>query len=240
MKPLILVDFSNAVWACYYASLPEKVLENLRLKLERLSVSFEVEIKNFLMVKDQRPEAKYLLYPEYKAGRKKPDQDPRPDAEAFVRKEWGSKFIWSPGNEADDAIAALTDRSIKAGREVIVVSNDKDLYQLLQSGCSIYDHVKRLWVLPEHIEKAFGVTDPGHIVLVKALWGDVGDNVPNVIPRQQKQLLPLIKATGDLNKVLAGEGTSPKCRDLLIRNQAEVLRNYELVRLNKDVKLEWG
>lgn len=239
--PVVLIDFSNIVWACWYVR-PDDWRHSLRLKLNGLSSELRIPIASFLMIKDQHAKEKYELFPSYKGKRKKPDVDPRPEAEVFVRKEWGSRFVWSPDHEADDAIATVVARLQEADQDVIVVSGDHDLWQLLDPPhVNIFDPIKKLFVTDAMVLKSFEVEDPRHIRAYKALWGDASDNLPNNAPRMQQHLLPIIKKTdGNIVQILSGQDVrSDRCRELLIQNHYKIVLNYRLAGLDTECELAW-
>ncbi len=228
---------------------PQKVLlTNLDLKFGTLIEAIDVPVKQWVMVKDGRDEKRRQLLPEYKAQREQKPFDPRPLAEEHVRKK-GCRFAWSPHAEADDAIAAMAtvlSRGVpEAGiwpKDVIIVSSDKDLWQLWNPPLvRIYLTAKKEWLTEAYMEKKLRVTEARHVRLVKALWGDPSDNIPNAVPRMQKQLLPLIKASdGTLQDFLPRTvGIGGRAEELLSANGLQVATNYDVVGLYDDVPVEW-
>ena len=110
-----------------------------------------------------------------------------------------------PGFEADDVIATLARQAVRAGFEVVVVTGDKDLLQLVDDdirvlnpgrdgvGATLYDQTV--------VEEKFGVP-PERVVDVLALVGDAVDNVPGVPGIGEKGARDLIKEFGSLEAVL--------------------------------------
>jgi 5'-3' exonuclease len=249
-KPLIIIDFSNLCWAAYFASdkSPDPVWNQqypdyVRIfdqKMQNLSLTFRVSISDFLFVKDNHPAAKYEAYPEYKAGRNRDEHDPRPNIEGWGR-ERGWQFRSSPNHEADDAIASIV--TLNKNVPSVIVSADRDLWQLLENGwIAVYDPVRRTFIDKDYIKRAFGVDDPKHIRLTKSLWGDDSDNLPNCCPRMQRWLLPLIQQSDgtldSLLKMAAGDGNiSERCAQLIGQNMAQIELNYRLVGLNRECEV---
>ena len=83
------------------------------------------------------------------------------------------------GYEADDLIATYARKAREEGDEVVVVSADKDLMQLIRDGVEFYDSMKDKFFTPEDVKEKFGVY-PDKVVDVQALAGDATDNVPGV------------------------------------------------------------
>jgi 5'-3' exonuclease len=221
---------------------------NLDLKLETLKEAIGVLPNYFVFVRDSHAEAKYQMFPGYKGNRDRDRFDPRPLAEGYVRNSLASSARWvvSPKYEADDTVATLAIAESSAGdKDVVVVSGDKDLWQLLQyPRIRIFNPSQKVFVERQHIAKAFnGLNDPRFIALHKALWGDAGDNVPNAVPRMQKPLQPVIEASdGTLMDFLEKTDQfplSPRCVQLLQENLRQVVINDKLVRLATGVPLVW-
>jgi 5'-3' exonuclease len=255
--PFVLIDFSNIVYACFHSSLhqngltPESPipagydshLMHLDMKVGGICNALQVPATSLVMVKDQYPKEKHELYPEYKQNRKTMTFNPKHSAEDWLRAK-GCPFVLSPEKEADDVIATLTAwHSME--HKVIVVTGDKDLWQILNHpNTYIYNHHTKEYIGYEKIEKAFGVSDPAHIRLVKALWGDSGDNIPNAVPRMQKALIPIIQSTtGDLNEFYEKAeqaDLSKRCRELLTESRKQVEINWSLAGLQYNCPLVWS
>ena len=75
------------------------------------------------------------------------------------------------GQEADDVIATLARKAIVAGMEVVIVTGDKDMLQLVGPGVSVYDSLKEKTYGPAEVEERFGVP-PERVVEIMGLMGD--------------------------------------------------------------------
>jgi 5'-3' exonuclease len=152
------------------------------------------------------------------------------------------QWVIAPGQEADDAIATLV-RANRGQRPIVIASGDKDLWALFDPpAVRVYNPITQKYLEPEKVGEKFHGLEPKHIRVAKAFWGDPSDGLPNVAPRQQKQLVPLIKSTdGDLMAVLAlaGQSVNERCLVLLNDNMNQVLLNWRMAGLNDDVHLEW-
>ena len=104
----------------------------------------------------------------------------------------------------------------------------------------IYNFHKNSFVTKQELFKTYGLTQFPQVRLHKTLWGDVGDNVSNLIPRMQKNLMPLIIQTdGTLNDFWdivnkSWDQLTDRCKEILLENKEKLKINYELVRLNFD------
>jgi DNA polymerase-1 len=180
------------------------------------------------------------LYAAYKAHRPPPPEDLVPQF-PLVReatRAFGVPCLELPGYEADDIIAAYACRVRDLGGEVVIVSSDKDLMQLVGDRVSMLDTMKNLRIgAPEVFEK-FGVP-PEKVVDVQALCGDSVDNVPGAPGIGVKTASALITEYGDLDTLLAraSEIKQDKRRQTLIDFADQIRLSRQLVQLDCDTPL---
>ncbi|WP_372781598.1 DNA polymerase I [Phenylobacterium sp.] len=182
------------------------------------------------------------LYDQYKAHRPPPPEDLVPQF-PLVRdatKAFGVPCIELPGYEADDLIAAYACKVRDAGGEVVIVSSDKDLMQLVGPKVSMLDTMKtpNLVIRAEQVFDKFGVT-PDKVVDVQALCGDSVDNVPGAPGIGVKTASALINEYGDLDTLLAraSEIKQDKRRQTLIDFADQIRLSRQLVQLDCDTPL---
>jgi 5'-3' exonuclease len=259
MDHILLVDFSNFVNVCWWPAVQAQEADpkydaklvlrtNIEHKMSTMDAAMDgLHNYRLVFVEDRPPKAKYEIYPLYKANRAPKDFDPRPLAKEYMADK--GLFLWGEDAEADDTIATLVRRCLDPYhyKTVTVVSSDKDLWQLIRPGVRIWSPSTGKFVDEAAILKSFGVTNPQQIPLVKALWGDAGDNVPNAVPRMQKQLLPIIQASDgsliDFWMNHFGYNLTPRCEELLQKGLEQVRINYKLVKLDENVIIDgapWG
>ncbi len=121
------------------------------------------------------------LYPAYKANRGAPPEDlvPQFDLCRELVEKMGFATAMTRGFEADDLIATMTVRLRAAGHEVVIVTGDKDLAQLLGPGVRIYNLAKNEWWDEAGVPDRMGVR-ASQIIDYLALTGDAVDNIPGV------------------------------------------------------------
>ncbi|MGH6798313.1 MAG: 5'-3' exonuclease H3TH domain-containing protein, partial [Roseiarcus sp.] len=187
------------------------------------------------------------LYPLYKAHRKDPPDELLPQFPLMraTVSAFGMVPIEQGRYEADDIIATYARQARQAGADVLIVSADKDLMQLVEPGVSMYDPAsgdrEERRFGPDEVKEYFGV-GPDRVVDVQALAGDSTDNVPGAPGIGLKTAAQLIAEYGDLETLLAraGEIKQPKRRDALTNpDTVKLIRvSKELVTLDRDVPVE--
>jgi DNA polymerase-1 len=188
------------------------------------------------------PTFRHEVYKEYKAQRDRMPPDLRsqlPYIDRYLDAS-GIPRLAIPGFEADDALATLAVRAADAGLRVSIVSNDKDLLQMVRDGIEVVQ-LGRASEPPKTLDiagvkQAFGVP-PEKIVDLLALTGDSSDNVPGVPGVGAKTAAKLLEEHGTLDGVLAAAETMKpgKVRDSLLASREKVAFSRELVRLRTDV-----
>jgi DNA polymerase-1 len=199
-------------------------------KPTHLAVVFDASEKTF----------RSALYDQYKAQRPPPPADLVPQF-PLVReatRAFGVPALELDGYEADDLIATYARKVADAGGEVVVVSSDKDLMQLVSDGITMLDPVKQAKIGRAEVIEKFGL-GPERVVEIQALAGDSVDNVPGAPGIGIKTAVQLLQAFGDLDALLerANEIKQPKRRETLIAYADQVRLSRELVRLADDAPL---
>jgi len=219
-----VAGFCNMLW---------KLLVDMRAAPDaptHLAVIFDHSEKTF----------RNALYAEYKAHRPPAPEDLVPQF-PLVReatRAFGVPCLELAGYEADDLIAAYACAVRDQGGEVVIVSSDKDLMQLVGERVSMFDPMKTLRIGPEQVFEKFGVP-PERVVDVQALCGDSVDNVPGAPGIGIKTAAALITEYGDLDTVLAraGEIKQDKRRQTLIDFADQIRLSRELVKLDCETPL---
>ncbi len=181
------------------------------------------------------------IYPDYKGTRKETPEELIPQF-PIIREAVEAlnlNYLEMEGYEADDLIATYAEQALNEGKEVVVVSGDKDLMQLIRPGVEFYDPMKDKFFTPEDVKEKFGVY-PDKVVDVQALSGDSIDNVPGVPGIGPKTAAQLVNEYGSLEGVLqhASEIKQEKRRQTLLDNIDNARISLQLVTLKKDVPVE--
>ncbi len=193
------------------------------------------------------------IYPQYKANRSEPPEDLIPQFPLMrdsVR-AFGLTPVEQDRYEADDLIATYAEQARERGADVLIISADKDLMQLVRDGVAMYDPAsgergaagsrEERKIGTEEVFAYFGV-GPELVVDVQALAGDSTDNVPGARGIGVKTAAQLITEYGDLDTLLAmaREIKQPKKRETLTDPESVKLiqLSRELVRLKRDVDVE--
>jgi DNA polymerase-1 len=179
------------------------------------------------------------IYPEYKQTRKPTPEDFFPQEKRILQlvEALGVPILAEPGYEADDILATLAER-FGGEWDVVLVSRDKDLDQLVTDHVRLYDPMKDETLDAETILASKGYR-PDQALDVQALIGDTSDNVPGVPGVGPKTAVKLIDAYGSLESVLdhADEQT-PKLSENLTEHRETALLARKLIALDRDVPID--
>jgi DNA polymerase-1 len=153
----------------------------------------------------------------------------------------GLPILEVPGVEADDVMATLARRGEAEGHEVVLVTGDKDLLQLVTDRVRVLSPVSRedyAWFGPAEVEAKWSVT-PARIRDVLALMGDSTDNVPGVPGVGPKTATELIRQFGSLDALYArlGEVARESLRAKLAAHRGHAMLSRELVTVKTDLDL---
>ncbi len=210
-EKVYLVDGSGFIFRAYYAIRPlstrdgtptNAVIGTARMLLKLI----KDRSPHYLGIAfDSRENFRKNIYAEYKANREEPPEDLVPQF-ALIRElveAMGIPVLYNPGYEADDIIATLAQKAHAAGHQVVVVSSDKDLMQLMQEGIALFDPMKDKDMSDADVIEKFGVP-PNLVTQVQAMAGDTSDNIPGVPKVGVKTAAKLINTYGDIEAVYRG------------------------------------
>ncbi|MEE8489254.1 MAG: DNA polymerase I [Acidimicrobiia bacterium] len=254
MPTLALIDGNSIAYRAFYA-LPEDLatksgqvtnavfgFTRMLIRLlkdfhpDGIAVAWDVSRKTF------RTEA----YPEYKAQREKaPDhfrgQLPLMDE---VLRALQINQLRMEGFEADDIIASLTRNAVEDGWEVLIVTGDRDAFQLVGGQVQVVYTRRGISdiVLADdaYIQEKYGIT-PSQYVEYASLRGDNSDNLPGVPGVGEKTASRLIAEHGTVDGVYAAIGDmTPRLRENLAASREQVFLNLELMDLVDDLDLGYS
>lgn len=196
------------------------------------------------------PKRRVELQPAYKQQRAEMPDLMRPQVGYIIDELtplMGLPSLGLPDTEADDIMACYTHAARAAGHSVVLATNDKDLFQLVDEQVTVYSTNKADLATPkdaytllgrEAVRAKWGV-EPAQIGEVLALIGDTVDNIPGVGGLGQKGAAALIGEYGDVQNLLANldQIKKPALREKLAGARDLILQNREMVRLDCDIAL---
>ncbi len=191
------------------------------------------------------PTFRHEAIPEYKAQREKAPETLIQQL-GMIRElldVLGVKWLEKIGFEGDDIIATMADRAEKAGHDIIVVTGDRDSYQLVRDphvrvlynkrGVSDYALYDEAGIL-----ERTGVT-PAQYPDYAALRGDPSDNLLGIPGVGEKTAAKLMTQYGSIDAVIAAaEQQTPKLKAGLLEHGERVIRNAEMMVLRRDVPVD--
>ena len=250
---LYVIDLSGYVFRAYHALPPlstkrgepthavlgtvnmlQKVV--LERRPTRLAVAMDSKSRTFRHAIDAR----------YKATRPSPPPDLAQQAvrvEEIIR-AWNTAIFQKDGWEADDLIAAVTTRGNAEGWQVVIVSADKDMMQLVHDDDDrvvMWDSMRDRVYGPPEVREKLNVR-PSQVRDYLALTGDTSDNVPGVPGVGPKTAADLLGQLGTLDGIYEhlDQVARPKLRDALRDNEADARVSRKLVTLDSSVPLDWS
>ena len=181
---------------------------------------------------------------EYKAGRAEAPNDLPPQFEMIreVMHALAIPVVEAPGFEADDVLATLATEARDRGTDVVVVTGDRDSFQLIED-----PHVRVLYnrrgVSDYSLYDEAGIVarcgvPPSKYVLLASLRGDPSDNLPGIPGVGEKTAAKLLNAYGDLDGIFSHlDEQTPKLRENLTNNEGLARSNATVIPLVRDVPL---
>lgn len=246
-KQLILVDGSSFLYRAYYSmrplhapnGQPVQAVYGFCRMLKKLIGQFEPSY--CALVWDSKgPTVRHQLFADYKATRQAPPSD------LFEQKKYIKTFadliglsqIERESTEADDLMFALAKKFQSQGFEIILITSDKDLCQVLAEHVTIYDPFKDVHITVKSFEqeRSFSVAK---IPFYHALLGDASDNIPGVKGIGKKGALDLVQQFDSLEDLYAhlDQVRSVRTQKLLQQQRENAFLSYELFLL-RDITLE--
>jgi len=180
------------------------------------------------------------IFPEYKANRPPCPEDLIPQF-PIIRESAESlnlAILEKTGFEADDIIATIAKRAEKEGFEVLIVSSDKDLMQLVNEKTHMFDAMKNRIIGIAEVKEKFEV-EPLKVLDILSLMGDASDNIPGVKGIGPKTAAELVNQFGSLEEIFKNldKIKQEKRRELLKQGESNAKLSKILAALKEDVEL---
>ncbi|HET6419350.1 MAG TPA: DNA polymerase I [Geobacteraceae bacterium] len=210
-QTLYLVDGSSYIYRAYYAirhlssprGFPTNALYGFTQML--LKVLKERKPDHIAVVFDAGRETfRTAIYPDYKANRSAMPDDLVPQIAPIKEmvRAFNIPAMELREYEADDIIGTIARDCAKKGMEIVIVTGDKDLMQVVGENITLLDTMKDKVTGVDGVLERFGVP-PERVIDVLGLAGDTSDNIPGVPSIGEKTAMKLIREFGSLDELLA-------------------------------------
>jgi DNA polymerase-1 len=179
--------------------------------------------------------------PNYKANRQAPPADFKPQEQRILQivRDLGIPIFNLPRHEADDVIATMAHRLGGGEFETIIVSNDKDLRQLVDDHTKMYDVYADVLIDAAAIQAKHGYL-PSQAIEIQTLIGDATDNVPGIPGIGEKTAAKLIGQYGSVAGVLEHlDELKPAVKRNLTEHGNLLEQSRKLVTLRRDLVMNW-
>jgi len=256
MRTCVLIDGHSEAYRAYFAMIRANLA--VRETGEQTGAVFGFLRQLIAVIREHNPDSVVVafdpkktfrddLFPAYKATRERMPDDLRGQIGRIhqVLDAMNIRTLTVDNYEADDVIGTLAARAETAGMQVLIKTGDRDLFQLAT------DRVRVIYTSSRNrgrndiydsaaVEQRFGVRSE-QFVHMKALQGDSSDNIPGVPGVGEKSAVKLVRQFGSVQGLYAGlEGiTAKKLKQNLAEHREQVERNLELVRIVRDVPVEF-
>jgi DNA polymerase-1 len=262
---VFLIDSMSHIFRAFYAPMANRAapLQTSRGQVTQAVFIFTNMLRKLLL--DEQP--KYIAavfesgektfrhetFSDYKANRQQMPDDLASQLPYIKRlcEAYNVPTISVPGFEADDVIGALAVQAADQGLQAVIVSNDKDMCQMVRDPLIVCMRqnsqvIKRKepvppieWCDEAWVEKKFGVT-AAQVVDLLGLMGDSVDNIPGAPGIGAKGAVQIIQTYGSIENALAHwEEVKHKTYRESLRNNAEIIRkSRELAQIRTDIDVQ--
>jgi len=241
---LYLIDGSSYLYRAYFAikrlssptGFPTNAIYGFTQMLLKLLKDYQPQ--HLAMVFDVgRVTFRTELYPAYKANRAEMPDDLRQQIGPIrdLVRAFNIPVVELQGFEADDLIGTLAARWEATGGNVVVVTGDKDLMQIVTDQTTLLDTMKNVTSAIPQVHERFGV-GPDGVIDILGLAGDTSDNIPGVPGIGEKTAIKLIQQFGSMDSLLERAAEVPGKVGEKLREFAEQARlSRVLATIIKDV-----
>ena len=260
MSKLVLIDGNSILNRAFYGIMGSKMLTTKDGKYTNavygfLAILFKVldDIKpDYIAVAFdlKAPTARHKMYEGYKANRKgMPNElaEQMPIVKEILT-DMNITIIEKETYEADDILGTLSKKAEKEGMDVVIVSGDRDTFQLASNKVTIrIPHTKVGktevdYFDEEAIIEKYGIK-PKQLIEVKGLMGDTSDNIPGVSGIGEKTALELIKKYKTIDELYKAidekkDDLKPKTKEKLVNDKEMAYLSRTLGTINREVPLD--
>ncbi|NLV90722.1 MAG: DNA polymerase I [Tenericutes bacterium] len=253
MKKIILIDGNNLLFRSYYATaysggimknskgFPTNALYGFTNMINKI---INEEKPDYMLVAlDKGKTFRHDSYGDYKAGRQETPN------ELITQIEYSKQLLdamgisWkeAPGYEADDIIGTLS-QNVDEDKEVLIISSDRDLLQLINKKVKVKLLKSKDYLLLDesNFKQEFGI-EPNKVIDLKGLQGDSSDNIPGVKGIGEKTALKLLNEYKSIENIYVNiENIKGKLKDTLMENKDNAFMSKQLATIYKEVPLDIG
>lgn len=241
-KTVYLIDASSFLYRAYYALRPLNAPDGTPVHavygfcrmIKRFFDRFEPEYCAAVWDSPGKT-ARHEIFPDYKATRQSPPND------LFIQKKIIHEFsqmiklheIAQTGVEADDLLAALARDFAKKGIDVVIVTSDKDLGQIVGDHVVLFDPFKEAILDKDAVEKRYGFPVE-KVPFFYSLVGDTSDNIPGVKGIGEKTALKLVQQFDSLKDLYENieKVDAPRAKKLLEAGQENAFLSEKLFKFH--------
>jgi DNA polymerase-1 len=248
-RTLYLIDGSAYIYRAFFALPPLNTSKGLQtnavygftttlMKIVRehrpdcLAVAFD----------EKGPTFRHEEFKEYKAQRPPMPEGMQAQVPYIHRlvEAFSIPVVRQAGYEADDLIGTLSRQAEAGDYDVVIVTGDKDMFQLLTPRTRIFDPVKNKWFGEAECLERFGV-EPSRVVEVMGLMGDSTDNIPGVKGIGEKTAIKLLSQFGTIDELLrrVEEVTPPRVKTLLAEQSENARLSRRLATIHVDAPVQF-
>ncbi|CAL4322902.1 DNA polymerase I [Buchnera aphidicola (Chaitophorus populicola)] len=251
-KLVIIIDGTNYLYRSYFTFKNFKNKEGQStgaiygVLLMLRKILYEYQPKKIIIVFDHKKKTfRKKIYEKYKSNRLKIPKDLKNQIQKLIKiiKYMGIKVLQIPGIEADDIICTVAINQSKYEKKILILTNDKDITQIINSKIYILNHQNKIITKKEVIKK-FGTT-PKLMKYLLAIAGDQSDNIPGIpgigiktaqkILKHFKSLKEIYK---NLNKLsLLNIRNAKNLSQIFQKNKKIAFMSYSLSKIQVNIKL---
>lgn len=252
MSKIILVDGNNILFRSYYATaytgnmmktskgFPTNALYGFINMLNKILQ--EEKCDNILVAFDKGKTFRHGSFDLYKAGRIEMPSELREQFSKVkeILDNMGIKYYEKDGYEADDIIGTFSSIAEKKGYDVLIVSSDKDLLQLIGDKTKVKLLKTKDYILMDKdtFVKEYSI-NPDKMIDLKGLQGDPSDNIPGVKGIGEKTALKLLQDYGSIEKIYVNiDNIKGSLKEKLLQDKSNAFMSKELATIYKEVPMD--
>jgi len=248
-KKIYFFDGNSLLYRSYYAirrlsnsqGFPTNAIYGFLMALRKF-ISTESPQYLGIVFDSKGPTIRHDAFKEYKANRKPMPEDLIPQVPILkkVLTALNIPLFEMANYEGDDLLGSLARLAAENQTPSVIVTNDKDLYQLVDRVTSVYNLNKDILMDETAVKESFGVA-PRQVVDVLALWGDPSDNIPGVPGIGEKTAKSLMNQFDSLETLLdnLGQIKNPRLRRKIEDNLEMLHLSRQLATIQKDLELKF-